>query len=213
MNCGTGEDAINFANKKHTVIATDISEEMIGVAKAKKYPDNLEFQVQDINTISAETFHQKFDLIFSNFGGFNCLSNIQIQDFFKKAASLLNSKGKIILVVMPKNCLWERIYFSLKAALKKANRRNTTTFVLANVEGVNVKTWYYNPKEIVAFSKPLFIKNKVKPIGLAIPPSYLENSFLSKKPLISILKGIDVVFTTSFLANYADHFYIELQKR
>ena len=66
LNCGTGEDAIYFAkvNKvKHDVIATDISEGMISASKAKKYTNNLEFKVQDINALSNTSFNKKFDFI------------------------------------------------------------------------------------------------------------------------------------------------------
>ena len=55
LNCGTGADAIVFANMNHEVIATDISEGMIAVAKAKEHPKNLQFKVKDINTITSKT--------------------------------------------------------------------------------------------------------------------------------------------------------------
>ena len=57
------------------------------------------------------------------------------------------------MVIMPKNTLWERFYFSLKFQYKNAFRRNTKKAVYANVEGIQVPTWYYNPKEVTAFAK------------------------------------------------------------
>lgn len=210
LNCGTGEDAIQFNKRGHQVIATDISEGMIDAAKAKS--KNVDFQIKDINALHKNSFETKFDLIFSNFGGFNCLSKPEIETFFKTALHLLQPKGKIILVIMPKHCLWERLYFSLKGNFKKAKRRQSSASVLANVDGVKVKTWYYNPEEISSLTKSYYNIEKVKPIGITIPPSYLEKSFLSKQPFLFILKSLDNIITGSFWSKYADHFLIELNK-
>jgi ubiquinone/menaquinone biosynthesis C-methylase UbiE len=213
LNCGTGADAIAFANMNHDVIASDISAGMITVAKAKEYPKNLEFKVQDINTITKDTFDRKFDLIYSNFGGVNCLSKEQLQTFLEKSADLLLPNGKLVLVLMPKNCLWERLYFTLKGDKTKANRRNTTESVVANVDGVGVETWYYNPKDITPIANDFYVTKTVKPIGVTIPPSYLENSFVAKFPILNIFKGLDSILTTSSLAKYADHFLMIFDKK
>ncbi len=213
LNCGTGADAITFAKMHHDVIATDISEGMIAVAKAKKHPKNVAFKVQDINTISTKTFIKKFDVIFSNFGGLNCLSKEQLQAFLEKTTDLLLPNGKLILVVMPKQCLWERFYFTLKGDRAKAKRRNTNESVVANVDGVGVETWYYNPRDISAIADVNFTTTKVKPIGVTIPPSYLEKSFVAKFPMLPIFKGLDSIITASSLAKYADHFLIVLEKK
>lgn len=212
LNCGTGVDAIEFAKRNHHVIATDISTRMIEVAKAKAHPNTVEFKVQDINTITESTFDHKFDLIFSNFGGLNCLSAKQLQVFFDTSAKLLAPHGKMAVVLMPKNCLWERLYFTLKGEPKKATRRNTTESVVANVDGAGVATWYYNPQDIYALVKKHFTVQKVKPIGLTIPPSYLERSFVAKFPMLTIFKGMDSILTASSLAKYADHFLMIMEK-
>lgn len=213
LNCGTGEDAIYFGNLGHEVLATDISEGMIDIAKNKIRSANVIFKTQDITAISKATLNKKFDLIFSNFGGFNCLSRTQIDNFLKDANELLNPNGKIVLVIMPKNSLWERIYFTLKGDFREAKRRQTNNYINANVDGIEVKTWYYNPKEIQTLTKKEYVTNNIKPIGLSIPPSYLEKSFFSNQLFMSVYKVIDLVFTSSFWAKYADHFLIELTKK
>ncbi|EDP71046.1 hypothetical protein FBALC1_01142 [Flavobacteriales bacterium ALC-1] len=213
LNCGTGEDAKHFAELGHNVIATDISEGMISVAKSKTQLKNLEFSVLDINKINTAKFEKKFDFIFSNFGGFNCLSKTQLETFFENAKDLLEPNGKIVVVLMPKKCFWERLYFTLKGDFKNAKRRQNKEAVIANVDGINVNTWYYNPKDISTLTETIFSIKNIKPIGLTIPPSYLENSFLAKKPLLSTFKSIDSVITGSFWAKYADHFLIELIKK
>jgi ubiquinone/menaquinone biosynthesis C-methylase UbiE len=213
LNCGTGADAIHFGDLGHRVTATDISEGMICRAKAKVYPKNVSFKTQDINSLDTQSFDKKFDLIFSNFGGFNCLSKRQLESFFNKTKDLLDTNGKLVMVIMPKQCLWEWLYFTLKGDFSKAKRRQTSEAIVANVDGVNVKTWYYNPEEIVSLAETLYTKKRIRPIGIAIPPSYLENSFLAKPPCLSILKRIDTMLKGAFWAKYADHFLIELIKK
>lgn len=213
LNCGTGVDAIKLANLGHLVLATDISKNMIDLAMAKESPKNLDFKIQDINTISNQTFQKQFDLIFSNFGGLNCLSKIELEAFIKTSKDLLTPDGKLVLVIMPKFCLWERLYFYLKGDFKNARRRHTKESILANVDGVKVPTWYYNPKEIISLTKSQYKPERLKPIGISIPPSYLEASFLSKTPFLDILIGFERVIGFSFLAKYADHYLIELTKK
>ncbi len=213
LNCGTGEDAIKLADLGHLVIATDISKNMIDIAKSKRTSKNLDFKIQDINTISNQTFQKEFDLIFSNFGGLNCLSKVELEAFIKTSQSLLNQNGKLVFIIMPKSCIWERLYFYLKGDLKSAKRRLTKEPVLANVDGVKVPTWYYNPKEIISLAKLQYKPERLKPIGISIPPSYLETSFLSKKPFLDILVRLEKVIDFSFLAKYADHYLIELTKK
>ncbi|MDT7833054.1 class I SAM-dependent methyltransferase [Flavobacteriaceae bacterium S356] len=211
LNAGTGEDAYHMSSSGHQVLATDISKEMIVICK-KKYPNTkIVFQQLDISSITRNTFDQPFDLVFSNFGGFNCLSKEALTSFFKTAPHLLSEKGKLICVVMPKCTLWERIYFTLKGDRKKAMRRNSGSCILANVDGVVVKTWYFNPSDIIN-SKINLSVSKVKPIGLWVPPSYLEHSFIGRKSILSILRLLDYLCNWSFLSKYADHYYIELEK-
>ena len=188
LNCGTGGDANYFSTLKHTITATDISSKMVALASDKFKNKDINFHQLDINELHQQSFKENFDLIFSNFGGFNCLSKNEVTAFFLSANKILNSDGKIALVIMPKHTIWEKIYFSLKGDFKKSKRRNTKNSIPANVDGVAVKTWYFNPKEIKEIAEGFSIK-KIKPIGLFVPPSYLQTSFLGKKIIFSKTKS------------------------
>ncbi len=211
LNCGTGEDAKYMSMNGHDVIATDISSKMIELAKAKNASLPTSFHQLDITKITSKTFHKKFDLIFSNFGGFNCLTKQELTSFLQIAPKLLSEKGKLALVIMPKNTLWEFIYFSLKGQIKNAKRRISKSFVIASVNGNEIKTRYFNPSDIIKNANH-FTCIKIKPIGLWVPPSYLEHSFLGKKSILTILQRLDAIFNYRFLSKYADHYYIELEK-
>lgn len=211
INCGTGEDAIWLAKQNLNVTATDISEKMVLIAQSKANLENLNIKVLDINNLNQET--NSYDFLFSNFGGLNCLTNIEIQTFFQSASKILSEKRKICLVIMPKNTIWEQFYFLLKFDFKNAFRRKKEV-VLANVEDKKVATYYYNPKEIVHLCQATFEILEVKPIGFFIPPSYLEPFFKNKKMLLKGLNFLENgIKNWSFLSKYADHYIIILQKK
>lgn len=211
INCGTGEDAFWLAKQNFNVTATDISEKMIEIAQSKSKLENLNFKVLDINRLAEET--EKFDFLFSNFGGLNCLTKTELGLFFNTVTEILSEKGKMSLVIMPKNTLWEQFYFLIKLDFKNSFRRKKN-FAIANVDGEKVTTYYYNPKDIVLLSHVNFEILEVKPIGFFIPPSYLEPFFKNKKIL---LKGFNFlenrIKNMSFLSKYADHYIITLQKK
>lgn len=213
INCGTGEDAIWLAKQNLSVLATDISEKMIEVAKSKTELAGLHFSVMDINSIESLKIDSKVDLVFSNFGGLNCLSTQELISFFSKVGSVMEKKGKITLVLMPKNTLWEKVYFSLKLRFKEVFRRQKTK-VLANVDGIQVETYYYNPKDIISLANEKFNVLEIKPIGFFIPPSYLEPFFRKKIRVLNFLNKLEQkVKNWSFLAKYADHYIITLYKK
>ena len=213
INCGTGEDAVWLAKQSIEVTATDISEKMIALAKSKSNLENLVFIQADINKIDIHFKDKTFDIIFSNFGGLNCLTPLELDSFIKKSLSVLTSKGQLVLVVMPKNTLLEQLYFSLKLDFTNVFRRKKE-FAIANVDGEKVKTYYYNPKDIVNLAKENFEFKQLNPIGFFVPPSYLE-SFISKKPkLIALLNSLEQkIKNQSRLSKYADHYLIVLQKK
>uniref|UniRef100_UPI0040496249 class I SAM-dependent methyltransferase n=1 Tax=Flavobacterium sp. TaxID=239 RepID=UPI0040496249 len=213
INCGTGVDAIWLAKKGFRVTATDISTEMISIAKSKKNIENLHFIQADINTISEQFSNKKFDLVFSNFGGLNCLTKVELDKFLSNSINILSEKGKLILVIMPKNTLWEKVYFILKVKLKTAYRRKKDV-AIATVDGEKVATYYYNPKDVVNLSKTNYQLIETKPIGFFIPPSYLEPFFKNKKDLLKLLNNLESkIRNWSFLSKYADHYVIILQKK
>lgn len=211
INCGTGEDAVWLANKGFQVTATDISNEMIAVAKTKS--KTIHFAQADINTIAEQFSGSQFDVIFSNFGGLNCLTKQELQNFFEKSQEILSEKGRLLLVIMPKNTLWEKIYFILKGKFQEAFRRSKQV-AYANVDGVSVPTFYFNPNDIVRLSKNHYDFVMVKPIGFFIPPSYLEPFFKNRKRMFQFLVFLDSkIRNIPFLSKFADHYLIVIQKK
>lgn len=215
MNCGTGVDASKFINLGHSVLLTDVSKVMLHTATKKLENEGLtnfstcSWNLKD-NFPLATT---NFDLIFSNFGGWNCLSKDELLQLASQCEKLLSSQGKIVAVVMGRKCLWEKWYFRFKHKPAEQKRRLLTTPSKARLDTLTtVDTWYYSPEEIKnIFSS--FMVTKIKPVGFFIPPSYLNPFFSNKLFLLKILIGLDKLFSFSKLSNYADHFLIVLEKK
>ncbi len=218
FNCGTGEDAIYLASKNHSVTATDISSEMIKIVAKKaqllKLEGNIETAICDINSITDATFKKKYDILFSNFGGFNCIDHQTLNRISSILSSYLKKNGVLVLVIMPRWCLWEIIYFILKLDFKNAFRRFKNNAVLARVGNLQVKTWYYTKKEL----KKIFINEfeyiESKPIGIAIPPSYLNRFFKNKKIFLRIFYSVEKILNQlPFLSNFSDHLLISFRRK
>lgn len=211
LNCGTGVDALKMAANGANILATDISPEMVKVTTEKtKNFNNVNAQILDINNLNS--LDKKFDLVFSNFGGLNCLSEDEFDRFNENVSQIIKPQGRLIMVIMPKNTIWETFYFLAKGSLKKAFRRSKKGGVDANVSGKNVKTYYYNPSFFKTTNH--FSIESITPIGLSVPPSYLENRYKDKPDRIDRYYEKDKQrFNAQRFAKYADHYCIVLKKK
>ena len=216
LNCGTNEDALLFSEKGFNIIATDVSEEMLKVTvqRANQFSmqNKISSQYLDLDTFDETVFDKKFDLVFSNFGGLNCINPESLQRLLRKIPSILAPGGRFVAIVMPKFCLWESSCRMLKFNFNKAFKRWTDDEVLVDLQGAKMKTWYYTPGQIKKWSRKKFNVIKTAPIGFAIPPTCFEHYFAKRKRLLlqfnSLEKKIDRL---SFLSGMSDHFLIDLQ--
>ena len=85
INCGTGEDALYMGRLGHAVWATDLSEKMIVQAKAKA-ENVVQFKRMDLRDLKKEFPNQHFDVLFSNFGGLNCINAHDLTTWKKEMA-------------------------------------------------------------------------------------------------------------------------------
>lgn len=218
LGCGTGEDAIWMAKRGCNITAIDISEEMIRVAKMKaaglQITGSLKFEVLDMHHMDDFKFEEKFDLIFSNFGAVNCLAPDVFKQLLDALHHLLNPQGRVILVVMPPFCLWESSYFLLKGRWKETFRRSKKAGIMANLGPSQVSTWYYSPKWIRNQVYSNYTINSIKPIGIALPPTYLEHFFRNKKGSLRILASFEKLLSgISCLSGISDHYLIEMERK
>jgi ubiquinone/menaquinone biosynthesis C-methylase UbiE len=185
LNAGTGEDALYFAEKGHLVHATDISEKMQEVLKAKvavsAYRQNISTEICSFESLENLVDKGPYDAIFSNFAGLNCTNKLkEILDSFP---FLVKPGGIVTLIILPSFCLWEFLLL-FRGRFKTAFRRFAgKKGARAHIEGNYFRCWYYSP----GFVKKNMAKNfdLVKQEGLCsmVPPSYLQ-AFDKKYPRI-----------------------------
>ena len=77
---------------------------------------------------------------------------------------------------------------------------------------IPVKTWFYKPGQIKNWARKDFNIVRTQPIGLALPPCYLDSFFLRKKKLLIGLHKLErKINRNSLYSGMADHFIIDLQ--
>lgn len=211
VNCGTGADAVFIAPKVKTLLATDISRAMLAEVEKKKTAVPLtNCNITQLDVTKLEALNGKgFDLLFSNFGGLNCLSPEQLQKFSADSFAKLTTGGYLCLVFIAKKCFWERIYFSFRQTINRG-RRLRSGGTPTTIDGLSFLTHYYSVEELKhTFSQFQFIQ--AAPIGLFVPPGFLNNKM--NTPILSILKGLDKLFTRwQFAADYGDHVLVLFKK-
>lgn len=206
LNSGTGTDAIFFAKLGFEVLCTDLSDGMIKKISEKIKNENLQNRIKVFQCSYTELdklYNEKFDFIFSNFGGLNCVSDLRlVTTHFPK---LLNDGGKVCLVIMPPICPWE-ILQVLKGNFKFAFRRFDKSGADANVEGVSFKTYYFSANEIKSALGNEFRIIHKQALGVFTPIPQMENFINKYRRLINLFQKFEKVFSKHFPFNLVgDH--------
>ena len=211
INCGTGYDADIFNAKGLNIIATDASSKMIEVSKKARH-HNIEFFQLDFNNI--EDGYKNSDVVFSNFGGLNCLNNKDLKLFSENMARLQKSKESLVWIIMPKFCMVETMYLISKFKFSQVFRRNTNDGIKVDVDGVKVETYYHSPKDLKTVLKPNYNIKLIKPVAYFLPPSYLEPFFKKHQKALRFLNKLDQFFSRfSFLSAWSDHYIIIAERK
>jgi ubiquinone/menaquinone biosynthesis C-methylase UbiE len=216
LNQGTGEDAALFGEQGFNMIATDIGAEMMKVTAKKSNQFSMQHTISshyvDLDTFNETLFDKKFDLVFSNFGGINAINPESVKKLLAKLPHILKPGGRFIGVVMPKFCAWETIFFLLRLQMKKAFRRFTSKEVITTEQGGDLRTWFYTPRQITKWSKEKFNLVRCSPVGVALPPVYLERFFKLRKKWLLNLNDLEKKFgQSSLFSGMSDNFIVDLQ--
>lgn len=217
LGCGTGEDAVRFAESGHSVTATDLSPSMLAATleKMKGSQSTQQIQTMPLDLRAPDECHLEgpFDLVFSNFGALNCIDGDALGRLSQFLARLTHRGTHVVLVVMPRTCLWESLYFLLRGQPRSAFRRMNTGPVSAALGKESVSTWYHSPRSISRAFKQRFRRRKTLPIGFAVPPSFLEPWANRNPRILRTLASFDRgLGTFGPLAPISDHALIHLER-
>ncbi len=211
VNCGTGYDAQFFTERGHSVIATDGSEQMVKVAQSRN--SKLTVYQRNFNDISIDDNVRKSDVIFSNFGGLNCLSAAELATFVDDTALLQKKDDLLIAVIMPNHCFIADVYHLMKGKFKQVGRRNKKGSLEVDVNGEKIRTYYHSPNRLTGLLRDKYCIELKKPVAAFLPPSYLESFFKRNPQVLNGLYSLERIFgNLNFLSSLADH-YILVAKR
>lgn len=212
INCGTGYDAQYLASKGHNVLASDASSKMVGIAKQYE-GEHLKFKECSIQDLKSQLSGSNYEVVFSNFGGLNCLNSTELKAFFKDLKDITKEDARLHLVIMSSACLWEFAYFFVTLRWSKLFRRRLRAGVEFQTNSGTDRIYYYSPRRIRKLASDYQMVTK-QAVGIMIPPSYMQNYFSRRPKMLQKLINIDRRLAKfRWLSNLADHYYIQLKRR
>jgi ubiquinone/menaquinone biosynthesis C-methylase UbiE len=210
LNSGTGEDAIYFSGRGHTVHATDISPGMQHllmqkVAKAG-LQKNISSELCSYTQLHLLKNRGPYDAVFSNFAGLNCTD--KLDQVLNGLNPLLKPGGILTVVILPRFCLWETLLLFRGKCGTATRRFFSSNGSKARVEGTHFKCWYYNPSYLINHLKADFTVKSIEGLCTLVPPSYIEG-FAEKYPAsYSLLQRLENKFRDKWPWKYIGDYYI-----
>ena len=216
LNAGTGDDAIFFAQQGFHVHATDISGGMQNKLMEKVTAQHLTAMVSNelcsYTALHSLTKKGPYDCIFSNFAGLNCTG--ELKTVLNSFNGLLKPGGILVLVILPKFCLWESLLF-LRGEFKAATRRFFSgTGRKAKIGENKFTCWYYSPAFITRTLKNKFTPLETEGLCTIVPPSYIEHFAENHPRLFSNLCKTEDRLKNKWPWKYiGDYYIISLKKK
>lgn len=194
LNCGTGQDALFMSRAGIKVTACDGSTRMIkqaGELIARQNPSApvqfFALMTEDLGRLPGS---KRFDGVFSNFGGLNCVRNLR--SVVQEMAWRLKPGAPLLLCFLNRWCLWEIVYFSLLGKLRKALRRSDGASA-AHVGEFSFLVHYPKLSDLRSIFAPEFKLISTTGVGISVPPSYLE-PWLARHPhLLRRMEAFDAL--------------------
>src|ERR1041385_8567009 len=213
INCGTGIDALYLAGKGMNVVGIDISSNMIEECKKKANEmelKNIEFHVSSFETLS-QNFKSKFNLVLSNFGGLNCVRNLDRTA--EEIAGLTVPGGYFVAVVMPRFSLWETVTGIASGKWKYALRRLRNGTRATGFNEQSFEVFYHSPHLFPSFFRPRFTVERIVGFNIVSPPpsstGFLHNyRHLSK----SLMRLDELIERIPLIRSMGDHYMIVLKR-
>jgi ubiquinone/menaquinone biosynthesis C-methylase UbiE len=214
LNCGTGEDALFLAGKGISVIACDASVRMIEQARVRKADEaplaSVEFHALCTEHLDKLPAGLRFDGVFSNFSGLNCVEDLSQTS--RLLADRVDKGAQLLLCLSTRFCMWEILHYLFCAELRKAFRRcgGVTETKLGQQSLV---VYYPTLHSIQRSFGPMFRLCSVTGIGIAVPPSYLEEWAHRNPRLFRICETIDLLLCRlPGIRMLGDHMLLHLER-
>lgn len=222
LGCGTGEDAVHLAGRGVRVVATDASEAMLALARAKAAAAGVAGLVTcrrlDLGELTAATVAGLlpdrgpgmgdrgqgtgvFSGCFSDFGALNVLADRR--PLAAALAACLRPGARVVLVVMGPLCLFEIAAFALRGRFATARRR-LGGHATARLGGAPLAVYYPTAGRLRRDLAPHFRRLHAAPLGALLPPSELAGSVERWPRTFAALAAVERAAGRPLLA-LADH--------
>ncbi len=216
LNCGTGEDAVYLASRGVRVLATDASQAMLEQARRKAEEHRLDSFIEtaylDLADLSSERatallerHGSPFDGALSNFGGLNCVSDLERAA--EGLASVLKSRAPVVLCLMGRLVPWEWVWSCTRPG--KAFRRLQVNGAIWR----GIRVYYPTIRAVKRAFSAYFRTTRVAGIGFLLPPPYAERLARRAPRLLEWLDRLERrLEAVPPFARFADHYVLELER-
>ncbi|MBL7964969.1 MAG: class I SAM-dependent methyltransferase [Flavobacteriales bacterium] len=218
LNSGTGIDAAYMARRGHHVVATDISEEMLKMARGTARQHGVEHLVSHeliaFSQLRQRGWRNEFQLVLSDMGGLNYVAPEDLHALAGPIAEALVRHGRFVAVVMPDRCIGETLHFLRRGRWHDAFRRGRHDPIWNSLSGSGAQLWYHHPRRFMAAFTERFRLVNIRPIGFFVPPAFVEsNDPPGQRMLNHLMHWDEKIGSWAWTARYADHFLIDLERR
>jgi SAM-dependent methyltransferase len=216
IGCGTGDDAMWFAERGHKVHATDVSEGMLSMVhrNQRAAPSEVATRLTVGRFDAARPASIEggpWDCVFSNFGALNCVANLK--PFIEWASENVRPGGYLALTIMGRFCFWETIGFALRGQFAKASRRwrGTATFYSGDIAQA---VHYHSPAAVVRTCGAGFEKDGLRGVGVFLPSTEFFASCESRPRLLKVLRKLESGLAGIWpLSRGGDHYLLVMRRR
>ena len=212
LGCGTGEDALRLAARGKQVLAIDASAGMVrkagDKARARGLGSRVRFRCVPMEQIEGALGAERFDAVLSNFGALNCVEDLPA--LVRALAGRLDAGARLLWVPMGRYVPWEWAWYLLRAQPRKAWRR----LARGRLPWRGLTLGYPTPRQVTAQLQPHFRIERVRPLGVALPPTFAA-AWLGRSPrtLAALTHLEHLAQRSSALAACSDHYIVEATRR
>lgn len=215
LGCGTGVDALWLATQGVQVLATDSSTAMLAqAAQRTRGQAPVQTALLDLAALPdvPDVAEWQFDGVFANFGPLNCLHTWR--PLAAWLARRLKPGAKALFGVMAPYCAWELLWHGVHGEWDVATRRWRRADFQPQPNAAALPIAYPSVKRLTQAFAPDFKRVYLRPLGLWLPPSDVYGVLERRPRALRWLTGLDVAFCRlPALANFADHYWIEFERR
>jgi SAM-dependent methyltransferase len=218
LGAGTGEDALFMLQHGYHVTPTDGSPRMVALAREKMQRSGFQAVpveqavLEDLNAFADRLERNgtaPYDGAYSNFAAFNCVADLT--SVGTALARMLRPGAACLLVVFGPCSIGEVVVELIRRNPRAAFRRFRRGPAPARLGGEHFTVWYPSPRAFARSFSPYFRLQRVRAIGVLVPPSAAE-PWISRFPrVVASLEAADRLLSAP-LAYLGDHVLLHFER-